>query len=368
MLSPVVGGLNRRRRVLISLMLAVAVGLFASLTAQSASAQTSAPLCPGSQTLSCEQLVELGLTYPYAREPGSYLFVNGVAYPYVRVTRRLLADSVVAVGDRRVRVSRLLARLGLAELGGQRLTPVLAYGSNANVDALTRKYLTPDFPYPTVIPVLTGRIRGYDVAWSPNFSFNGSLPATIAPSPGTTARVWVNWLNADQLQRMNATESVGQMYALGRLRAPLSFRGPPVRAPLVYVDCAGALKVRGRIWAIAAVRASARRFAPTDAAGALRLVAPTLGWKGSVFELILTGVADADLRAARTARILDLGRLARDRRFTTSLRAPPALERDPAVRSRTLPRSALVTPGRYAAIPGSSPICARRRAPIWSWR
>ena len=94
-----------------------------------------------------------------------------------------------------------------------------AVAANANVAALTRKFLTPRFPHPTAIPVIAGRIRGYDVAWSPHFSFNGSLPATIASSPGTTARVWVNWLNADQLQRMNATESIGQMYALGRLRA-----------------------------------------------------------------------------------------------------------------------------------------------------
>lgn len=311
----------RPRRALIALVLTAAVGLFGSLAAKSF-AQSGAPLCPGSETLSCEQLVELGLTYPYPREPGSYLFVNGVAYPYARLTRRPLTDSVVVVGGRRVRASRLLARLGLAELGRQRLTPVLAYGSNASVAALTRKFLTPRFPHPTAIPVIAGRIRGYDVAWSPHFSFNGSLPATIAPSPGTTARVWVNWLNADQLQRMNATESIGQMYALGRLRAPLSFPGPSVGAPLVYIDCAGALRVRGRIRAIPAVRASARRFAPTDAAGALRLVAPTLGWKGSVFDLILTGVADADLRAARTARILELGRLTRDRRFTTLVPCP----------------------------------------------
>jgi hypothetical protein len=199
---------------------------------------------------------------------------------------------------------------------------VLAYGSNANVAALTRKYLTPQYPHPTAIPVIAGRIRGYDVAWSPNFSFNGSLPATIAPSPGTRAQVWVNWLNADQLQRMNATESVGQMYALGRLRAPLRFPGPSVGAPLVYVDCAGSLQVRGRTWAIAAVRASGRRFAATDAAGALRLIAPTLGWRGSVFDMILTGVSDADLRAARTARLLGLGRLADDPRFTAIVPCP----------------------------------------------
>jgi hypothetical protein len=305
------------------LLAAALAALPAVLTTASASAQSDAgPLCPGSETLSCEQLVELGLTYPYAREPGSYLFVNGVAYPYVRITRRPLDDSEVVVGDKRLRVSRLLAELGLANLRDQPLTPVLAYGSNANVEALTRKFVTPLYPHPTAIPVLAGRVRGYDVAWSPNFSFNGSLPATIAPSPGTTARVWVNWLNPDQLERMNATESVGDMYALGRLRARLRFAGPPLGAPLVYVDCAGALRARGRTWAIAGVRAFQRRFAQTDAAGALRVVAPTLGWRRSVFDLVLTGVADAGLRAARTQRIRHLGRLTHDRRFKTLIPCP----------------------------------------------
>jgi hypothetical protein len=307
-----------------AVLLAVALVVpAAALTAPSGSGRPDAgPLCPGSETLTCEQLVQLGLAYPYAREPGSYLFVNGAAYPYVRITRRLLADSVVLVGDRRLRVSRLLAKLDLAHLGDEPLTPVLAYGSNANVDALTRKFVTPLFPHATAIPVLAGRIRGYDVAWSPNFSFNGALPATIAPSPGTTARVWVNWLNPDQLERMNATEGVGDLYALGSLRARLRFPGPSLGAPLVYVDCAGALRTRGRTWAVAGVPASHRRFAQTDAAGALRLIAPTLGWRRSVFDLLLTGVADADLRAARTRRIRHLGRLADDRRFETRVACP----------------------------------------------
>ena len=310
------------RRVVV-LLVAALVALPLVLLIPGGSARSVAgPLCPGSQTLSCEQLVELGLSYPYAREPGSYLFVNGVAYRYARVTRRLLDDSVVVAGDRRMRVGRLLARLGLARLGEQPLTPVLAYGSNANVDALTRKFVTRLFPHPTAIPVLAGRVRGYDVAWSPQFSFNGALPATIARSPGTTARVWVNWVNREQLEHMNATEGVGEMYALGRLRAPLRFPGPSLGAPMVYVACAGKLRARGRSWAVARVRASRRRFAQTDAAGALRLVAPTLGWTRSVFDLVLTGVADAGLRSARSRRIRHLGRRARAPRLETLIPCP----------------------------------------------
>jgi hypothetical protein len=76
------------------------------------------------------------------------------------------------------------------------------------------------------------------------------------------------------------------------------------------------------------VHASHRRFAQADAAGALRLVAPALGWRRSVFDLLLTGVPDADLRATRTQRIRHLGRLADDRRFETRVPCParPPLE------------------------------------------
>ena len=49
---------------------------------------------------SCPDLVYQGLTYPFPRLAGSYLFVDGAAYPYLRVTDHLLGDSTVQLPDR----------------------------------------------------------------------------------------------------------------------------------------------------------------------------------------------------------------------------------------------------------------------------
>jgi hypothetical protein len=261
--------------------------------------------CAGAQ-LSCAQLVELGLTYPYRRERGSYLFVNGVAFPYVRVTRQLLGDSLVsAAGD--VMTAAALIRLLHAPQRRGPLTPVLAYGANPNVDALTRKYLSPSDPMSAVIPVIKGRLADYDVTWTPQLVVNGAMPSTLTPSPGTEISIWTTWLASAELRRLNATEGVGTQYSVGRLRgARVRFPGPPVHDPLVYVDCRGPLRVGDQTLAVAAVPAQRRRFVPLSSAAALDRVAPTLHWRESALSLIVDNVRHPSARQARDQRLAAL--------------------------------------------------------------
>lgn len=260
---------------------------------------SGAPTC-GDQPLSCEQLVALGLSYPYPREPGSYLFVEGVAYPYVNLRHHSLADASVRAGGTVVSARSLLERLGLRSQADEPRSPVIAYGSNANVDALTRKFVTSGYPDPAVIPVVKATLRGFDVAWAPQFVSNGAMPATLVPSMGTSVVVWITWLDHDELDQMNATEGVGTLYSYGLLRgARLDASGPPAIRPGLYVDCAGALKVDGRILAIDGVSATHRRFTALDSLAALRKVAVAIGWRGSVFGLVLDNVRSPEDRAKR---------------------------------------------------------------------
>lgn len=246
--------------------------------------------CPG-QRLTCEQLVALGLSYPYKREPGSYLYVNGAAYAYVSIPHRAIADASVRLAGRVVAVRALLERLGLARQADIARTPVIAYGSNANVAALTRKFVTSSFAGAAVIPVIKGALHGFDVTWSPQFVFNGAMPATIVPSLRTTVSVWVTWLNRPELRWMNMTEHVGTLYSYGWLRgARFDAAGPRVRHPGLYVDCFGALRVGGRLLALRGVAARHRNLPAVDSARALALVAPVIGWRGSVFDLLLDNV------------------------------------------------------------------------------
>ncbi len=264
-------------------------------------------------TLTCEELVALGYAYPYAREPGSYLFINGAAYPYVELSNDLLAHSSVQVGSRAVAAMKLLQTLGLADRITRQRTPVIGYGSNATVSALTRKYVAPGVREPAVIPVTRALLRDYDVAWSPHLVFNGAMPATIVRSRGTVVEVWINWLDDLELKRMHETEGAGTLYSYGTLPASrLASEVPLSEPPHVYVDCSGALALDGVVQAVGGVSAKRRRFPAIDSEQAMRGVAPYVGWTGSVFALLLDNVRSPARRAERTQTLAALSRFIDD--------------------------------------------------------
>jgi hypothetical protein len=286
-------------------------------TGRSASVR-AADRCPGA-LLGCAQLVELGLTYPYRRERGSYLFVDGAAFPYVRITPRLLGDSLVAVHGDTMTAAALIGLLGVPRPQGG-LTPTLAYGANANVDALTRKYEPPTRPMHAVIPVIKGRLSAYDVTWSPQLVFNGAMPSTLVPSPGTLVSTWITWLGARELRRMNATEGVGSLYSVGRLRGVhLRAPGPRIADPLVYEDCRGSLRIGNETPAVAGVPAERRRFPALTSPAALRQVAPTFGWGASATALVVDNVRHPARRRARDRVLATLAAAVPDPHYRPSV-------------------------------------------------
>jgi hypothetical protein len=82
------------------------------------------------------------------------------------------------------------------------------------------------------------------------------------------------------------------------------------------VSCAGALRVRGDILAIAGVPARHRRFLAVDATGAMKKVATALGWRGSAFDVVLDNVRSPDLAAARSQALGRLSTTPRDPGYT----------------------------------------------------
>jgi len=279
-------------------------------------AENGAHSCAGLD-YSCEQLVELGFTYPFAREPGSYLFVNGAVYPYRRVTGQLLDDSTVALPDgTEITVRKLLATFGLGAEAQRALVPVIGYGSDPAPSQLRRKFVSSGFHGNAVIPVIKGRLRDYDIVWSPFFVGYGAMPSTISPSSGTDVEIWVTWLDAETVRRMNASEGTGELYAFGSLSGvQADLDGPKPAELFVYVACYGALKIDGTILALAPVPAHGRTARPVDSPTALRAVLPRLGWQGSVLDLLYANVSDPDGRAERTRRIRQLGVMVDDPHF-----------------------------------------------------
>ena len=268
-------------------------------------------LCTPPATQTCEELVALGYAYPYAREPGSYLCVNGVD-----LSGGLLSHGSVQVGSKVVATATLLQTLGYADRITRRYIPVIGYGSNVTVSALTRKYTAATVKEHAVIPVTRAVLHDYDVVWSPHLVFNGAMPATIVPSRGTADEVWINWLDGAALQRMNETEGAGVIYSYGALtRVRLDLEAPLSEPPHVYVDCYGALALNGLLQAISTIPARGRRFPAADSEHAMRSVASRIGWTDSVFALLLDNVRSPERRAARTLALSSLGRFLDDPRY-----------------------------------------------------
>src|SRR5215510_5223097 len=75
-------------------------------------AAAGAPCAPPA-SLTCTELVALGYAYPYAREVGPYLFVDGAAYPYADLSPGLFGRAQVKTGASPIAVADLLETLGL---------------------------------------------------------------------------------------------------------------------------------------------------------------------------------------------------------------------------------------------------------------
>lgn len=290
---------SRRRKaalILASLALLIASALSASRVA----AET--PLC-AKTSLSCPQLVFEGLTYPYPREDGSYLFIDGGVYPYVQVTDNLLGDSTVALpGGAVVKVTDLLTDMNLSDHAKATLVPVVGYGSNPAPSQLSRKFAKEILEESVVIPVMKGWIEGYDVVWTPFFTGYGALPSTLYPAPGVRADIWVNWLTEADVKRMDATEHLSSnWYVRADLSdAPYGFDGPLPKPMQLYVSCFGALEVDGKIQALASVPAQGRTGPAIDSVAALSIVQPTVAPDASVVGMVQQVVSDPDTRAAYT--------------------------------------------------------------------
>lgn len=137
------------------------------------------------------------------------------------------------------------------------LTPVIAVGSNRAPAQLARKFAG----LPAAVPVTRLLAHDVDVAYAAHVAGYGAVPATLAASPGTCCELWITWLDASALARMDATEALGVNY--DRVAVSLRWADPGPRTParaLLYAARRGLLRLDGAPVALAAIPAEARRF------------------------------------------------------------------------------------------------------------
>jgi hypothetical protein len=176
-----------------------------------------------------DELVRRALAYPYDPPQGSF----------------------VQIGDRTLPVPP-----EEIDIDGRRA--LLAYGSNASPEALTRKLAHLE---PRPIAALRVALSGWDVVYSAHVTRYGSVPAAVVASPGTVASVHLVFPDDEQLEAIAATE--GQNYRLEQLAdfsAEYETGGEgPVEID-AFVSVHGPALIGGSPVALAAIPARGRVF------------------------------------------------------------------------------------------------------------
>jgi hypothetical protein len=235
------------------------------------------------------------LAYPYDRPGFSYLYDDGEV-------RRLESPE--------------------ADFSAGR-TAVLAFGSNAAPEQLKRKF--GEIPG-SVIPVVQAELADFDVVYSAHLTSYGTIPATLAPSPGVRLQTWVTWLDDAQLTRMHESETgtswgAAVNYAYGYLQdIDLRFDGAPgvLQSVGAYLSNHGALALASEPLAFDVIPATARNYESRSMSDILAAVYKSLAPSDSFDDFITRAVEDPDSRARwtdalrRTAFPLNISNFSRE--------------------------------------------------------
>ena len=206
-----------------------------------------------------DYFLELVSHFP-AREWTRRSFEHGLRYPWTRPERSyLLRDGETVLLhelDEAERAAILQRHLGP---GAERVA-LLAFGSNVAPKNLAVKVAHHAEVEDREVLVLAGELHDLDVVACAAVAVYGAMPATLAASPGTSARAAVMLVNATQL----TTLTWGEMtYRIGRLRGARftvedAVRDVELDSPLAFVSRWGAFEPDGVPAPLAAIAATAR--------------------------------------------------------------------------------------------------------------
>jgi hypothetical protein len=230
------------------------------------------------------------------------------SHPAVFVDGRMLAcsrpapewqDSTIEVGGSAVSLQSYCAQMGAGyarELNEPRI-PVLAHGSNASIEALTRKFGSSDGP--VVVPILRGHLDDFDIVYSAHFSAYGSIPSTLQHAPGTTVAVPFLHFTEAQLAVLHATERNYFFGPLSRVRLSTADAGE-LDEVWSYISRHGVLEIDGTPVGLAAVNGRRRRFPLLSEAAMLARARDALAPADDLATFVAATVRDDRLRERRT--------------------------------------------------------------------
>ena len=153
-----------------------------------------------------DEVVARAVSYPYSPPDTSYVWVANHHVELVELDPDRLADTKIRPDDESVlSLGRYCDQIGIgARSLEETRTPVLAYGSNASIEALGRKLI--GSPETSVVPVARALLHDLDVVYSAHFSPYGAIGAALQSSPGTVVSTFVVFVTNALLEALHATE------------------------------------------------------------------------------------------------------------------------------------------------------------------
>jgi hypothetical protein len=153
--------------------------------------------------------------------------------------------------------------------------------------------------------VTRARLRDVAVVYAAHVTSYGALPATLHPCPGAEVELFVTWLTAPQLERMHASEGVGQRYdylELAGIDLRIEGRAKIDRAG-TYIARNGALSWADRPIRLAEVTSAGAPFEACSQPAMLRRLHARIAGTGSYTAFMLEVLSSATYRQTVSAAL-----------------------------------------------------------------
>lgn len=242
-------------------------------------------------------VLERAKTYPYDIPGSCYALACGGVLPLVGVDLSSVLDCQVVDGGT-VQSLHAWAEGRGTDLGHLRAPELLlAYGSNASVDGLSRKLA--DCLATSVIPVAKATLADFEVVYSAHITSYGSVPATLQHAPGARTTAYVLVTSADECGALRRTEPNYHFASLEAIDLRLDL-GPRLSTVAAVVSRHGALALDGTEVGVAAVDTHNRRFPALTQAQVLEAVRDLVAPGMELDDFIVENVRQRALARRRT--------------------------------------------------------------------
>ena len=257
-----------------------------------------------------EELVERAKGYPFPRPAGSFIFTHGRTWPVPHPAGPWTPELEIADGDRTITFAELCERVAggagasaSADYSCADRTPVFGYSSNASPDALSHKFAM--LPH-AVVPSIRCHVTDWDAVYSCHIS-KGYIPGAIHPSPGTELHGTMSWLTDEELELMNASESLGTNYEFKPLKGAVATfeNGQSITSPWAYFTLHGELRINDMPVAVEGTVADNRRYGVMAETEILELAHSQIAPDQSLDQMMASAIESFETQQALSAKLKD---------------------------------------------------------------